>query len=433
MTDYGSRTGSALVRSPSPRPLKAAVTGALSAPVYAPRPPAHPIAAIWSSTGWAIAVSYVVNSPNIPPLPQVVRVVVTVAALAAAFVRAVLLTRSQPGKRLRFDMTAALLVVFVVVQELSDFANGQPVSPVKPLLPCALLLLALASRAETGSNPRAVRIQAEQAAVLPLSFLLLANLVVGYGLPGGRATAAVGSLDGGRIQGLADSPNQMGLLAVVVGLIAFATADSWRSWALACLAIGTLVASDSRTALVAAVVAWSAAWTFRPARRRWWRLGLVLAAASGLPVLINHVILVRRTATSNILSSRNYIWSIAEKLSDQGGPLGLGPRTIARLLGGSFTASIAVFHAHDQWLEDLVNFGWPGLVATAVLCAFLAWRSRRFWEAPLGLLTLVAVLVDGITEAPLTVWGGVLDVLPLVMVVWFSPRQTRTRIPGRRG
>jgi O-antigen ligase len=89
---------------------------------------------------------------------------------------------------------------------------------------------------------------------------------------------------------------------------------------------------------------------------------------------------------------------------------------------------ITVFHAHNMWLDVLMQLGVVGLVLMAVAYLTLLWRSWFFavdrprWDIdgarPFSPLTLlpslftVVLLVQGLTEStPIMLWGWLLVVL----------------------
>ncbi|MDA4893600.1 O-antigen ligase family protein [Streptomyces sp. MS2A] len=287
--------------------------------------------------------------------------------------------------------------------------------------------------------------------------------------------------DGGRVQGIVGNSNSLAilcLLALIVFGVLFAARVRRRGalvvWS--AIAVCLLVRASSATTYACAaavVVVLVTALLMRRAHRPRQRtpLYLVFGATAILAAAVlwfAHDALFRLLGRSSDLTGRLEIW---ERVLERA-----GERPVA---GNGFSSpwvpwdpafdgwirdhGITVFHAHQMWLDVLLQLGVIGLVLMAVTYGALVWRAWFFavdrprWDldarrpysalALLPTLTVAMLLVQGLAESgPIMLWGWMLVVLfsfkiksvPLIgrglserdRTVEWGARQRRATTPG---
>jgi O-antigen ligase len=253
--------------------------------------------------------------------------------------------------------------------------------------------------------------------------------------------------DGGRLQGIVGNANLLGIIslfAIITFGVLYAARVRWRTtlalWTL--LAAYFLFRAASATAYAcaaAAAVVLLVALLMRRAttprgRTRIYTLaiggGLVLGAAAWFlrePLLG----LIGRSADLTGRSSK--IWASVIDRWHQHPLFGNGfsspwlPSDPA-FAGWIKDHDITVFHAHNMWLDALMQLGVLGAILIAIAFLSLVWRSWFFavdrprWDltsdrgySPLTLLPslfAVVLLVQGLTEStPIMLWGWMLLIL----------------------
>ncbi|MFK4762940.1 O-antigen ligase family protein [Microbacterium sp. ZW T5_45] len=253
--------------------------------------------------------------------------------------------------------------------------------------------------------------------------------------------------DGGRIQGIVGNANVLGIISLFALLtfgVLFAARARWRTtlalWML--LAAYFLYRTSSATVLVcaaAAAVVLAAALLMRRAEAPRSRRGLyalflgggALAAVAFWVFQAQLFALVGRE--SDLTGRSDKIWAkVLERAAEH------------PIFGNGFSSpwvptdpafdrwiedhGITVFHAHNMWLDVLMQLGAVGVVAMAIAYGSLLWRSWFFavdrprWDlrgdrefSPLSLLPVlftVVLLVQGLTEStPIMLWGWLLLIL----------------------
>lgn len=254
-------------------------------------------------------------------------------------------------------------------------------------------------------------------------------------------------IDGGRIQGILGNANLLGivsLFALITFGVLFAAKARWRTtlalWML--LAAYFLFRTASATALAcagAAAVVLVVALLMRRAaspgaRTRIYVIALGATAVGALALWVLREPLLGLLGRSADLTGRSSkIWAkVLERVAEH------------PLFGNGFSSpwvpsdpafdgwivdhGITVFHAHNMWLDVLLQLGVAGLVLMVVAYGSLLWRSWFFavdrprWDldahrpySPLTLLPslfTVVLLVQGLTEStPIMLWGWLLLVL----------------------
>lgn len=250
-----------------------------------------------------------------------------------------------------------------------------------------------------------------------------------------------------RFAGLA-GPNTTALNAAVLITIAVAAIfvdGIKRSKALIAfgsLGVLTLVLTQSRTAMLAVVVA-SAVVAFYSHRKAFVALCLIAAILSPIALEWDSTDLLRvasRTGREDealSMAGRTAIWSaVTERIADSplfGFGYGSGRYIIGRL---QIEGATRPFHsAHNFFLESTLNVGLVGtaLLTAMLLAAFRSALTRRRWSrlgtrAETQRLTLLAlltvVLVNGMTES------GMAGVLALPSIVGLWAFGTVSRVPA---
>lgn len=254
-------------------------------------------------------------------------------------------------------------------------------------------------------------------------------------------------LDGGRVQGIVGNSNLLAivcLFAIVTFGIGFAARARWRTTlALWMLLAGYLfVRASSATAYacaIAAAIVLAVALLMRRAKTPKARTTIYASCAAAIVAvgaalwLLSGPLLALLGRSSDLTGRSDIIWSkVLERASTR------------PLFGNGFSSpwvpsdpafdgwitdhGITVFHAHNMWLDVLLQLGVVGVLLMAAAYLSLLWRSWFFavdrprWNldadrpySPLALLpTLftVILLVQGLAEStPIMLWGWLLLVL----------------------
>ncbi|WP_315637117.1 MULTISPECIES: O-antigen ligase family protein [Microbacterium] len=253
--------------------------------------------------------------------------------------------------------------------------------------------------------------------------------------------------DGGRIQGILGNANLLGivsLFALITFGVLFAAKARWRTtlalWMI--LAAYFLFRTASATALAcagAAAVVLIVALLMRraaspTARTRIYVVAIGSTAALALAVwLLREPLLGLLGRSADLTGRSNKIWAAVLERVGEHPIIGNGfsspwVPTDPAFDGWIVDHGITVFHAHNMWLDVLLQLGVLGLVLMAVAYGSLLWRSWFFavdrprWDldahrpySPLTLLPslfTVVLLVQGLTEStPIMLWGWLLLVL----------------------
>jgi exopolysaccharide production protein ExoQ len=253
--------------------------------------------------------------------------------------------------------------------------------------------------------------------------------------------------DGGRIQGILGNANLLGivsLFALITFGVLFAARARWRTtlalWML--LAAYFLARTASATALVcaaAAAVVLVVALLMRragspTARTRIYVVAIGSTVLGGLAVwLLREPLLGLLGRSADLTGRSDKIWAAVLERVGEHPVIGNGfsspwVPTDPAFDGWIVDHGITVFHAHNMWLDVLLQLGIVGLVLMAVAYASLLWRSWFFavdrprWDldarrpySPLTLLPslfTIVLLVQGLTEStPIMLWGWLLLVM----------------------
>lgn len=254
-------------------------------------------------------------------------------------------------------------------------------------------------------------------------------------------------LDGGRIQGIVGNANLLAivsLFAIITFGVLFASGARWRTtlalWAL--LAAYFLFRTSSATAFVcaaAAAVVLAVALLMRRATTPGARTRIYVIAIGATLVGIIAVWLAREPLlallgrSSDLTGRSDRIWTKVLARAGEHPIFGNGFSspwipTDPAFDGWIRDHDITVFHAHNMWLDVLLQLGVVGIVLMAVAYGSLLWRSWFFavdrprWDlhaartfSPLTLLPslfTVVLLVQGFSEStPIMLWGWMLVIL----------------------
>jgi hypothetical protein len=258
------------------------------------------------------------------------------------------------------------------------------------------------------------------------SILLVSWLVQWLGIVDGHERSAFWlSMHGFRLQGLAVHPVSLGILATLVLILTLGASQTRWIWLIRGIAILTILATNSRTALLAAFAGLLVFVLLAPGLRLGRRL-LYLFGLLTTIVLSSGIVLIQRETAPDVLSGRSIIWRNVAALLDDTGWLGYGPAAVSRLFPevGGYGSNTS--QAQNQWLNDTLNFGWIGASLTTLLIVAFAihgpWRVRRRLALPL----VAAVVVTAFVEVPINLWSSTAQAVPLVLMVLMSSRTQRS-------
>lgn len=254
-------------------------------------------------------------------------------------------------------------------------------------------------------------------------------------------------LDGGRIQGIVGNSNLLAIIclfAILTFGVLFAARARWRTtlalWAL--LAAYFLLRAGSATAYAcaaAAALVLVVALLMRRAKTPGARTRLYVLFIGGAVVVGSAGWLLREQLfgllgrSADLTGRSDKIWSAVLARASEHPLFGNGFSSPWVPFDPAFDGwirdhGITVFHAHNMWLDVLLQLGVLGVVLMAFAYLSLLWRSWFFaidrprWDLgadrPYSAITLlpslftVVLLVQGLTEStPIMLWGWMLLVL----------------------
>ncbi|WP_314095498.1 O-antigen ligase family protein [Microbacterium foliorum] len=253
--------------------------------------------------------------------------------------------------------------------------------------------------------------------------------------------------DGGRIQGIVGNSNIMAIICLFALLtfgVLFAARTRWRTtlalWSL--LAAYFLLRAGSATAYAcaaAAALVLVVALLMRRARTPGARTRLYVLFIGGTAVVGAALWLLREPLfallgrSADLTGRSDRIWSAVLERVAQHPLFGNGFSSPWVPFDPAFQGwikdhDITVFHAHNMWLDVLMQLGVLGVILMAFAYLSLLWRSWFFaidrprWDLgadrPYSALTLLpslftaVLLVQGLTEStPIMLWGWMLLVM----------------------
>lgn len=254
-------------------------------------------------------------------------------------------------------------------------------------------------------------------------------------------------LDGGRIQGIVGNSNLLAIIclfAIITFGVLFAARVRWRTtlalWTL--LAAYFLLRAGSATAYAcaaAAAVVLVVALLMRRTKTPGGRTRLYVVFIGGAVVVGALVWLLREPLfallgrSADLTGRSDKIWDKVLERASQHPIFGNGFSSPWVPFDPAFDRwitdhGITVFHAHNMWLDVLLQLGVVGVIIMALAYLSLLWRSWFFaidrprWDlkadrsySPITLLPslfTIVLLVQGLTEStPIMLWGWMLLVL----------------------
>ncbi|WEK62718.1 MAG: O-antigen ligase family protein [Candidatus Microbacterium colombiense] len=254
-------------------------------------------------------------------------------------------------------------------------------------------------------------------------------------------------LDGGRIQGIVGNANLLAIIcvfAIITFGVLFAARARWRTtlalWTL--LALYFLFRTSSVTAFASAaaaavvlVVALAMRRARTPgARTRIYTIAIGTTVVGAVAVwLLREPLLAALGRSSDLTGRSNKIWSSVLARAAEHPIFGNGFSSPWIPTDPAFAHwiedhGITVFHAHNMWLDVLMQLGVLGVILMAIAYLSLLWRAWFFavdrprWDldarraySPLTLLPslfTVVLLVQGLAEStPIMLWGWMLLIM----------------------
>ncbi|MGP6171502.1 O-antigen ligase family protein [Microbacterium sp. A196] len=254
-------------------------------------------------------------------------------------------------------------------------------------------------------------------------------------------------VDGGRIQGIVGNSNVLAivaLFAVITFSVRIAQHARWRAthilWLI--LAAYLMLRASSATAYLcalAAAVVLLVALLIRRARRPrehariYATCGAIVVASAAALIIFRQPLFTALGRGADLTGRTDLIWTTVLERAGHHPIFGNGFSspwipTDPAFDGWIVDHGITVFHAHNMWLDVLMQLGVVGLALMAVAYLSLLWRSWFFaadrprWDlradrpySPLTLLPVlftVVLLVQGLAEStPIMLWGWLLLVL----------------------
>ena len=254
-------------------------------------------------------------------------------------------------------------------------------------------------------------------------------------------------LDGGRIQGIVGNSNLLAIIclfAIITFGVLFAARVRWRTtlalWTL--LAAYFLLRAGSATAYAcaaAAAVVLVVALLMRRTKTPGGRTRLYVVFIGGAVVVGALVWLLREPLfallgrSADLTGRSDKIWDKVLERASQHPIFGNGFSSPWVPFDPAFDGwitdhGITVFHAHNMWLDVLLQLGVVGVIIMALAYLSLLWRSWFFaidrprWDLKadrsysaitlLPSLFTIVLLVQGLTEStPIMLWGWMLLVL----------------------
>jgi hypothetical protein len=333
-----------------------------------------------------------------------------------------------PGKKRgrHIDLLVILLVALVGWQAIS-VGTSAGIGYLSHVVPgVTLLALAVVARGPV-NEMSAPDVRSALTGVLPAlcCFLVLGWIAqFAHLVPSAAMQSAVGfSVHGYRLQGLTTQPNNLGFLAALVTMIAFAARSGKIAWLTRFVGALTLLATDSRTSIIALGVGLFVLWVLGPGKDLLKRMSAALFLAvigAGLWGVLD----VRRQANTDVLSDRNVVWHDLLPYLHHVPLFGYGPDIFVQLdpiIFGPFTPQGQILDAQNQWLSDSIEFGIVAAVLLTICIIVIPLRGTSVYRWLLLFPLLAMVLVEGIAEVPLSVFASIDGAFPLFLLVMWAP------------
>jgi hypothetical protein len=238
------------------------------------------------------------------------------------------------------------------------------------------------------------------------------------------------SLRGYRLQGLAVHPDAFGFLAAIVAVISFCAQPSRPIWLARVIALLSLLATDSRTALLSMSFGLFLFWVLGPGWHLHRRVLAIVSAALATPFawLFIDIHRVGGNSPADVLSGRSLIWAAAAHLATQVGVLGDGPETIARRFFTLLGPYTTLYQAQNQWVNEAVNFGYFETALLGLLLFSFLFVHHRTYRYTVLLPLVGMFFVESLSEIPIDFWASIIQAFPFFLLLLLSPR--RPRLPS---
>ena len=207
-----------------------------------------------------------------------------------------------------------------------------------------------------------------------------------------------GACSGLGLTGVLPNPNLLGVSLVAALPFAFLGFRGRARYFFALYLAGMAIATGSRTAAGAAIVAIVALLVVRPRldadRANFGRSAIAALVLAG--ALVASVYVVRHDWDSTALTDRPHLWEIASSYINQSPWFGYGPYEWAQLAQSSDIPQAAQRSAHNQWMDVLFVAGWVGAALFVGMLLAAVWSAGR--ARPGVLLALATTVMLGTTE-----------------------------------
>jgi O-antigen ligase len=345
------------------------------------------------------------------------------AALLAALLAAVLLLRRVTSGRVPVHTAGLFAILLWTVAHLASGLQGGPLLTLwgGVLLVCLIAATVL---------PRG-RGASLGAGIFGVTLAIASGLVavfrhdVAFVEPCEEACGGLGFL------GVLPSENLLGVaLAASIPFAYLGFRGNVRYWFVAYLA-GTAIATGSRTAVIASILATGALFIVRPQvdadRRTPARAAIAWLVLAG--AVFGSVYFVQRDWDPSALTDRPALWSVAWDYIDRSPWLGYGPDRWTSLYASSEIPRDAQHSAHNVWLDVLFAAGWVGAALLIGIVVATLWSSGR--ARPGVLLALATIFMIGTTEPAWLV--GTFDLLSFSLVALILTGQPEAAATGMVG
>lgn len=236
------------------------------------------------------------------------------------------------------------------------------------------------------------------------------------------------------------------LAALIIGMSNSTRSGRVGPWALAAgpllvVAVGLLITRSLAALLLGVPVIFASLAMLAGRRVRRWRLLALIAVTAGLLALVGVHRLPAVTGGDNAVSAstRATIYAATADAIRDTFPVGSGAGSFARVYAthedlGSFHGAF-VNHAHNDYLEIVLELGLPGLLLLLLFLAWWASRAIAIWRGPGDLparaatVASAAILAHSLVDFPART-AAIASVLAAAIALMADPRPHR-RAPDR--
>ena len=378
---------------------------------------------VWARATWFGIATYFAWSPimqinRLLPNGSTTRGIVLTAIPLVGVVALLRVSNSQ--RLLHADLLAVLLGLLIIWEAISVETNAGMSSLLHVVPGVALLLLAAVARRVTHAMSLADIRFALTGMLPPLGLILVAGWVAQYArivpLTAADESAIRLAVNGYRLQGLTTQPNNLGFLAALVCLIAFAAESGMIAWLTRGVGVLTLVATDSRTSIIALGVGLVMLWVIGPGRSLANRaVALLVIVGTGIGAW--GVIDVQRQGNTDVLSNRDVIWRDLLPFLHHLPLFGYGPNLFPQLVPlvfGPFAIPGQILDPQNQWLNDALEFGFVGAALLTFAVLAIPLHASRTYRLAVLLPLIAMVFVEGLSEVPLALFSSIDGAFPTV-------------------